>query len=486
MPGGASTPSTVAQTGAPSGAAPRRGVAFGLRISGAFPAPGLWTGAGTAARCRASLEIVPPETLTCSWSEVQTEQILRLPAGGNRPDLLVEAHPTRGYLVRAEGFGAYLIAADGRRVRLAAGQVEDWRWQRLLTAQVLPIAALLQGLELLHASAVQLRGRVLAFTGAGSGGKTTLAARLLLAGANFVTDDVLAIERVDDEVIAHPGPALMNLRLSKAGIFDARERARLGAELGRDGGGARLRVTREGGCVPAGRYLLPTAPQDPQGGCANRAPRPARDLAVAGCSLRHCDQDPDPPGAAPRPVRPPCSTGSNVRPRGIPAGVAGRSGGGRSGACHAVRLVSSIRRIPRPERLSPAGKLALSAEILVVYAKACWALRRRSLPDVASAIRLAADSAHGWDEDPSGTGVRLGAAVTRLLGVLPRDPRCLRKSLVLTELLARRGIAATLVIGVRADPFAAHAWVEQEGRPLLPPATAPFERLVELSTWPPR
>ncbi len=99
-------------------------------------------------------------------------------------------------------------------------------------------------------------------------------------------------------------------------------------------------------------------------------------------------------------------------------------------------------------------------------------------------MRLSGNPAPGWAEDPYGTGLRLGAAVTRLLGVLPRDPRCLQKSLVLTELLARRGIPATLVIGVRPDPFAAHAWVEHAGRPLLPPATAPFERLLELSTCP--
>jgi Transglutaminase-like superfamily len=36
-------------------------------------------------------------------------------------------------------------------------------------------------------------------------------------------------------------------------------------------------------------------------------------------------------------------------------------------------------------------------------------------------------------------------------------------------LLGRRGIPSRVVIGVRTSPeFAAHAWVEQEGLPLLP------------------
>jgi hypothetical protein len=76
--------------------------------------------------------------------------------------------------------------------------------------------------------------------------------------------------------------------------------------------------------------------------------------------------------------------------------------------------------------------------------------------------------------------LRLGRVATHVLGILPHDPRCLTTSLVLTALLARRGIPAKLVIGVRADPFAAHAWVEHRGRPLIPPATAPFQRLLEV------
>jgi hypothetical protein len=55
------------------------------------------------------------------------------------------------------------------------------------------------------------------------------------------------------------------------------------------------------------------------------------------------------------------------------------------------------------------------------------------------------------------------------------------RSLVLTRLLARRGVPSTLIIGVSAAPeFAAHAWVEHAGRPLLPSFGPAFARLVEL------
>jgi hypothetical protein len=74
---------------------------------------------------------------------------------------------------------------------------------------------------------------------------------------------------------------------------------------------------------------------------------------------------------------------------------------------------------------------------------------------------------------------RLGRAVGKTLRLLPTDSRCLIRSLVLTRLLARRAIPNTIVIGVRKAPdFQAHAWVEHEGRPILP--AGEYTRLTEL------
>ena len=53
--------------------------------------------------------------------------------------------------------------------------------------------------------------------------------------------------------------------------------------------------------------------------------------------------------------------------------------------------------------------------------------------------------------------------------------------LVLLELVSRRGIAATVVIGVQAGPdFKAHAWLETNGMPLLWAGGPEYERLLEL------
>jgi hypothetical protein len=55
------------------------------------------------------------------------------------------------------------------------------------------------------------------------------------------------------------------------------------------------------------------------------------------------------------------------------------------------------------------------------------------------------------------------------------------RSLVLVGVLARRGLPASLVIGVVSEPrFTAHAWVESEGVALLPTNGPSYRRLVRL------
>src|SRR5581483_11465170 len=108
--------------------------------------------------------------------------------------------------------------------------------------------------------------------------------------------------------------------------------------------------------------------------------------------------------------------------------------------------------------------------------------RNRALPDALAVLRRPPRSvlAHGWRSEYE-AGYRYGQAVMRTLAILPTDSRCLMRSLVLLVLLNRRGIPAELVIGVKSggeDEFGAHAWVELEGRSLLPPGEN-FGRLGE-------
>lgn len=129
------------------------------------------------------------------------------------------------------------------------------------------------------------------------------------------------------------------------------------------------------------------------------------------------------------------------------------------------------------------GGTALTLEVLSVYAKVRWLVLRRGPVDAAATLRGGLLEHLAPDTD----GLRVlrsllfGRAVMRVLTAVPTDSRCLMRSLVLTTTLARRGIYAPVVIGVRSQPaFAAHAWVEVDGRAILPTDEANYRRLAEM------
>jgi hypothetical protein len=154
------------------------------------------------------------------------------------------------------------------------------------------------------------------------------------------------------------------------------------------------------------------------------------------------------------------------------------------------------RRLPRTEvlkvselyePLSARRKLQLAAEVYIAYCRVRWWLRRHEVREVVRRLRsggaAGADVARCGEDDFRQVhlgGLRLGRAVMRSLRLLPTDSRCLMRSLVLTGLLARRGINSSLIIAVQSEPeFAAHAWVEHAGKPLLPPGDTSLGRLTE-------
>jgi hypothetical protein len=132
-----------------------------------------------------------------------------------------------------------------------------------------------------------------------------------------------------------------------------------------------------------------------------------------------------------------------------------------------------------PPRVWAPATIRLGAEIARVTVRVRRLVRRNDLPTALARCRASAPPSH-----PSAAPadvVRLGRAVRRTLAALPGDSRCLVSSLVLIAVLARRGIGASLVIGVRpGKSFGAHAWVEVDGIPALPAAKGKFSRLVTL------
>ena len=123
-------------------------------------------------------------------------------------------------------------------------------------------------------------------------------------------------------------------------------------------------------------------------------------------------------------------------------------------------------------------KLLLAAEIVAAYARARRDLRAGGVHAALAAVERPAERDDPREHE---TCVRMGRAVDRTLSVLPSDPRCLIRAIVLARVLARRGIGSRLVLGVRSKPeFSAHAWVEHGGLPLLPAGEYEQGRLAEI------
>jgi hypothetical protein len=128
-------------------------------------------------------------------------------------------------------------------------------------------------------------------------------------------------------------------------------------------------------------------------------------------------------------------------------------------------------------------KLRLTLEILAAYVSARFLLIRRGLPAAVEALRAVDVELEPPQSErvAQALGVRLGLTVCHVLSVLPTDTRCLVRSLVLTRLLARRGVPSSLIIGVRPGPdFEAHAWIESGDVPLLSPLDVSDARILEL------
>jgi hypothetical protein len=142
------------------------------------------------------------------------------------------------------------------------------------------------------------------------------------------------------------------------------------------------------------------------------------------------------------------------------------------------RYIRERLTTPFPRR----QKLSLAREIFGSYVRQRRLLRHAKLPEALELLRrpLGNGDVERPELDDQLTGVRLGRAVGRTLRPVP-DARCLLRSLVLVDMLSRRGIEASFVLGVRKEgDFEAHAWVEKGGVALLPPFEGTYDRLVEL------
>lgn len=211
------------------------GRVFGLDVEAPFLIHGLAPARDPgAARGAARLETTTAPELDGVWPAPEATMLAVHRFTDGRAAVTLERHEDFGLRAFAHGFGTYLVSSDGRRIRCAppAG-IEAWRWQRFLVGQVLPLAALLQGIEVFHASAAVVDGRLLAFAGQCGSGKTSVAFNLAMRGATVFTDDVLAV--AGDPPICHPGASGANVRDPALQAFVAQDGNPLGRVVGQEG-----------------------------------------------------------------------------------------------------------------------------------------------------------------------------------------------------------------------------------------------------------
>jgi hypothetical protein len=216
-------------TGPPAAAPTRQGFrlsAFGLDVEADFPLPGARPGGSPGGDL--ALRLVPADELLPLLAE---PRLLRLLHAFDGCAYAMLEGPDGDILVCYGYRGLLHVSADQRLLRCAPTVQTDPHWQRVLLDTVLWSVSLMRGFELLHASAVETPAGIVAFVAMSGGGKSSLAAEFLLRGARLFCDDVVALDDPGGEVVAFPGPPVMNLpRQLDPAVLGARPIADFGDE----------------------------------------------------------------------------------------------------------------------------------------------------------------------------------------------------------------------------------------------------------------
>jgi len=111
-----------------------------------------------------------------------------------------------------DAIGEFLVSSNGERIlcRRASG-CSDESFQVYLLGHALSVALVRQWFEPLHATAVAIDGRAVAFLGSHAFGKSTLAACFLASDDRLLTDDLLVLRQTGAGVYAYPGTPRIKL-----------------------------------------------------------------------------------------------------------------------------------------------------------------------------------------------------------------------------------------------------------------------------------
>lgn len=187
-----------------------------------------------------------PDGMRVAWAGAQFVRTREIRAGPRRM-LSVDHDPERGYWIEATDIGAALISEDGLLVRHAPDP-DQLSWQAMLISQVMPTVATLRGFEVFHASAVIWNGRAQLFCGHSGVGKSSLATHLVLAGAQLLSDDVVAVDR---DLVAYSGTLALSVRPAELATVLTSSVGRL-RQIGEFDDKTKFAVPAAGGAWPLG------------------------------------------------------------------------------------------------------------------------------------------------------------------------------------------------------------------------------------------
>jgi hypothetical protein len=228
--------------------------AFGMEIDSGFDLPGFTARPPAEGSRRLRLELAPA-VLNGAGQDEAPARLGAVEGPDGRPLATIDA-TADGYRIWAETLGYALVAEDGSEVLVSPAEGPEWVWQRYLTGQVLPFAAVLQGLEVFHSSVVEVDGRAIAVMAQSGVGKTSLALNMALLGAGFLADDVAVTEPDGEGLLVHPGVGIANVPREAADLARAVERAGLGGPVGKSEHEIRLRIRCHDRSVPLGAVFF--------------------------------------------------------------------------------------------------------------------------------------------------------------------------------------------------------------------------------------
>jgi Transglutaminase-like superfamily len=117
---------------------------------------------------------------------------------------------------------------------------------------------------------------------------------------------------------------------------------------------------------------------------------------------------------------------------------------------------------PRPRPAAVQVLKAIAAEM-----RAGWLLRTRSFLEVIEAAGHCERGRRSALNDPHRSLLEIVSASAAAALFTRAHDRCLVRALAMRFLCSRSGLKPTLVFGVRANPFAAHCWLQLEGAVLV-------------------